>query len=168
MWYVIQVRAGTEERIRLQCVQIINPLVMERCYIPYYERKRRYMGEWNVERRILFPGYVFIISDELEELISGLKSIIGLAKIIGTGREIVPLTDQEVMLIEKLGNKDGLVEMSQGIIQGGMTIITSGPLKGMEGMIRRIDRHKRTAKIGLEMMGRIVEAQVGLEILEKG
>lgn len=167
MWYVIQVRSGTEEQIKIQCEKKVPPEIMKRCYIPYYERQRRYKGAWHMEQRILFPGYVFIISDELEELFKGLKSVIGLTKLIGTGQEIVPLTEQEVTLIERLGNDDGLVELSQGIIQGGMTVITSGPLKGLEGCIRRIDRHKRTAQIELELMGRLVEAQVGLEILEK-
>lgn len=167
MWYVIQVRSGTEEHIKIQCEKKVPPEIMKRCYIPYYERQRKYKGSWHMEQRILFPGYVFVISDELEELFIGLKSVIGLTKLIGTGQEIVPLTEQEVTLIERLGNDDGLVEISQGIIQGGRTVITSGPLKGLEGCIRRIDRHKRTAQIELEMMGRIVETQVGLEILEK-
>lgn len=167
MWYVIQVRSGTEEHIKLQCEQRIPPEIMERCYIPYYERMRRFRGAWHMEQRTLFPGYVFIISDELEELFIGLKSVIGLTKLIGTGQEIVPLTEQEVLLMQKLGNDNGLVEMSKGIIQGDRTVITSGPLMGLEGCIRRIDRHKRTAQLELELMGRIVETQVGLEILEK-
>lgn len=167
MWYVIQVRTGTEEDIKIQCEKRIRPEIMERCYIPYYEKMRRYRGEWHMEQRLLFPGYVFIISDELEELFTGLKKVIGLTKLIGTGQEIVPLTEEEILLMQKLGNDDGLVELSQGIIQGGRTVITSGPLMGLEGCIRRIDRHKRTAQIELELMGRIVETQVGLEILEK-
>lgn len=167
MWYVIQVRTGTEEDIKLQCERRIPSEIMERCYIPYYERKRKIRGTWHMEQRILFPGYVFVISDALEELFMGLKSVIGLTKLIGTGREIIPLTEQEVLLMQRLGNNDGLVELSCGVIQGGRTVITSGPLKGLEGCIRHIDRHKRTAKLELELMGRIVETQVGLEILEK-
>lgn len=38
---------------------------------------------------------------------------------------------------------------------------------GMEGNIRRIDRHKRTAYLEIEMFGRIVEMKVGLEIIRK-
>lgn len=167
MWYVVQVRAGTEERIKAQCEKQIPPKVMERCYIPYYERMRRYQGAWHTEQRILFPGYVFVISDVLEELFISLKSVAGLTKLIGAGQEIIPLTEQEVLFLRRLGNSDGLVELSQGIIEGGRTVITSGPLKGLEGCIRRIDRHKRTAQIALELMGRVVEAQVGLEILVK-
>ena len=36
MWYVMQVRAGTEENIRLQCSRKIPREVLERCFIPYY------------------------------------------------------------------------------------------------------------------------------------
>ena len=37
--------------------------------------------------------------------------------------------------------------MSRGIIREGNAQVTDGPLKGMENRIRRIDRHKRLAKI---------------------
>ena len=46
-------------------------------------------------------------------------------------------------------------------------IITEGPLKGMEGMIKKIDRHRRTAAIEIEMFDRKVLMNVGLEIVEK-
>ena len=42
-----------------------------------------------------------------------------------------------------------------------------GPLVGMEGMIKRIDRHKRMAVLEVELFNRISEVKVGLEIVEK-
>ncbi|MFR3950420.1 MAG: hypothetical protein ACLTZM_27535 [Ruminococcus sp.] len=45
--------------------------------------------------------------------------------------------------------------------------LSQGPLTGMEGSIRRIDRHKRIAHLEIEMFGRTVEMKVGLEIIEK-
>ncbi|MCD8361556.1 MAG: hypothetical protein LUC98_01135 [Lachnospiraceae bacterium] len=45
--------------------------------------------------------------------------------------------------------------------------ITSGPLAGREGCIRKIDRHKRTAKIQVEMFGQVIDATVGVEIVRK-
>ena len=45
MWYVIQVRTGTEENIRLQCEANIPVEIMERCFIPYYEERRRIRGD---------------------------------------------------------------------------------------------------------------------------
>ena len=46
-------------------------------------------------------------------------------------------------------------------------VVLSGPLKGNEGLIRKIDRHKRKAWLEIEMFGRTVEMQVGLEVVGK-
>ena len=60
-----------------------------------------------------------------------------------------------------------LIGMSKGIIREGKTVITSGPLKGREYLIRRIDRHKRTAEIEVPFAGENTRVTVGLEIYEK-
>lgn len=81
--------------------------------------------------------------------------------------EIVPLVQEEIDLLMKIGTDKQLVEMSSGIIENDRVQILAGPLMGMEGNIRRIDRHKRTAYLEIEMFGRTVEMKVGLEIIRK-
>ena len=115
----------------------------------------------------LFPGYVFLIAENPEKLVNGLRKVIGLTKLIGTGDEIVPLVQEEIDLLMKIGTDKQLVEMSSGIIENDRVQILAGPLMGMEGNIRRIDRHKRTAYLEIEMFGRTVEMKVGLEIIRK-
>lgn len=167
MWYVIQVRTGTEENILAQCGKKIPPAVLERIFIPYYEEKKHIHSEWIVQRKVLFPGYVFAVTEEVEKLYEALRSVIGVTKLIGTGKEIVPITEKEKQFLLEFGGEEQLVEMSEGIIVGDRTIILKGPLKGKEGMIRKIDRHKRKAWLEVEMFGRRQEVQVGLEIVEK-
>ena len=147
MWYVMQVRTGTEENIRCQCQRLISSNVLERCFIPYYQQKKRFQGEWHIQERILFPGYVFLITQDPEKLVNGLRKVIGLTKLIGTGDEIVPLVQEEIDLLMKIGTDKQLVEMSSGIIENDRVQILAGPLMGMEGNICRIDRHKRMAYI---------------------
>lgn len=118
-------------------------------------------------KNILFPGYVFLIAQNLECLVNGLKKVIGLTKLIGIGDQIVPLVQEEVELLMRIGTDKQLVEMSSGIIENDRVRILSGPLMGMEGNIRRIDRHKRIAYLEIEMFGRTVEMKVGLEIIRK-
>lgn len=132
-----------------------------------YEAMKKYKGEWHLERKILFPGYVFMITDEVESLYLELKSIIGLTKLIGTGREVIPLKKEEVDFLTAFGKERQVVEMSTGILENGCVHITDGPLKGREAMIRKIDRHKRKASLEIPMFGRILETQAGLEIVEK-
>ncbi len=141
--------------------------ILQKCFIPYVIRKRRYYGEWHEEKKILFPGYVFLVSDNPGELFLRLKKVPGLTKLLGTGDEIVPLSAEEEELLKKLGGEDHVVEGSIGILEQDKIVITEGPLQGMEGYIRKIDRHKRTAWLEVELMGRMIETQVGLEIVEK-
>lgn len=167
MWYVMQVKTGTEENIKLQCERVIPDCVLERCFLPYYEERRHVQGEWRTFRRILFPGYVFVVTDELEKLYPCLRNVQGLTKMLGADKEVIPLSAQEISFLRRMGGEEQLVEMSEGIIEGGMVRITAGPLIGMEGLIKRIDRHKRKAWLEMGMFGRKQTVQVGLEIVEK-
>lgn len=167
MWYVLQVRTGTEENIRIQCRNNISDQVLEECFIPYYEEKKRIRGEWTIQRKVLFPGYIFVISENIDRLYESLKRIIGLTKLIGTGSEIIPLTEEEKNFMIQFGGEEQIVKMSEGIIEGDQIIVLKGPLKGQEGYIRKIDRHKRKAWMEIPMFGRVQNIEIGLEIVSK-
>ncbi len=167
MWYVVQVRTGMEEEIITQCRKVIPSSILERCFLPYYEMMKKYQGEWHKEKKVLFPGYVFMITDDINSLYMELKRVIGLTKLIGTGEEIIPLGQEDICFLMKFGNEEQIVEMSQGVILDGNVVITDGPLKGHEGIIKKIDRHKRKAYLSIPMFGRMLDTQVGLEIVEK-
>ena len=167
MWYVVQVSTGAEERTRLQCEKKIDRSILEECFIPMYEEKKHFRGKWTVLKKILFPGYVFVVTDNLNELYKELKKVDGMTKMIGTGQEIVPLTDEEVAFLQHFGGEEKVVQMSEGIIENLQVRVLMGPLEGMEAFIRKIDRHKRKAWIEIEMFGRIQTVEVGLEIVSK-
>ena len=167
MWYVVQVRSGTEHNIRIQCNKKIPDAIMERCFIPYYEEKKKQNGTWNTLQKVLFPGYIFMITEDVEKLFFHLKTIEGMKKLIGTGQDIIPLKEEEITFLKRFGGEEQIVSMSEGIIEGTQVIITSGPLMGMEGLIQKIDRHKRKAWLDLELFGRMQQVEVGLEITRK-
>lgn len=167
MWYVIQVRVGTEETIRLQCEKKIDKDILDSCFIPYYEARRKKVGIWKTEQKILFPGYVFVVTESVEQLYLELKKIEGLTKLLGTGEDVVPISCEEEGMLRKLSGEDHVMEMSEGIMEGSQVIIQSGPLMGQEGLIKRIDRHKRKAWLELPMFGRLQLVEVGLEITRK-
>lgn len=141
--------------------------ILKRCFIPYYQQKKRFQGKWHIQERILFPGYVFLIAENLEQLAENLRKVTGMTRLLGTGDEIIPLSQEEVELLLKLGKEEQLVAMSTGIIENDQVRILTGPLQGMEGYIRKINRHKRKAWVSIEMFGRSVDMEVGLEIVKK-
>ena len=153
--------------MRKQCERPVDHHAMERCFIPYQEQLKRYMGQWHKEMMPLFPGYVFADSQDVDLLFEELKRVTGLTKLLGTGSAIVPLTSEEIAILKRLGKEEQIVTISKGLIADNQVKILEGPLKELEGAICKIDRHRRKAWLELVMFGRIQRVEVGLEILEK-
>ena len=146
---------------------MIDNSIIERSFVPKFKKKKRFLGEWHIQNEIMFPGYVFLISEQPKKLMANLKQVSGMTKLLKTDNEITPLSQEEVSLMLKLGSEKQEVEMSTGIIEGDEVMVFDGSLQGMEGLIKKIDRHKRIAYLEVDMFGRKVEIQVGLEIVEK-
>ena len=154
-WYVIQVRTGKEEWIVTCCMYMIKDPCLRKCFIPYSKQLRKVRGQWVEQTQVLFPGYVFMISDDPVQLYQVLKQIPDLTKMLGKDKEeIFPLSEDEVAFLKSFG-------------EGEQIVVEKGPLKGKEGLIRRIDRHKRIAEIEIEFLGELRKARVGLEIVRK-
>ena len=167
-WYVVQVKSGHERQIAEKCRTMISDDILKECFIPEYIRKKKYLGKWHDVKDILFKGYVFMISDEVNQLYVELKKIPDFTKVIGKKKEeIYPLTVEEISFLKSFGKEDHIVEMSTGFIQGEHIFITEGPLQGKEGLIIKIDRHKRIAYLQLSMFNKETITKVGLEIISK-
>ena len=46
-------------------------------------------------------------------------------------------------------------------------VVTDGPMKGMEGRVKWVDRHQRIAGIEVMLLGRKVMVKMGVGILKK-
>lgn len=68
MWYVVQTTNGQEDTAIEKCRQAIPVEVADKIFSPSYEGMRKYQGEWHIEINKLFPGYVFIQSENADQL----------------------------------------------------------------------------------------------------
>lgn len=166
MWFVIQVRSGMERDMMLQYQRIVPKSILKDSFTPEFEYMKRYKGAWHKEKNLLFPGYIFVRTDDPTVLYQALKSVIGLSKILDMGGELIPLTKEEVRMIELLDH-DRVLRMSRGYIKDHKVYIKEGPLKSYETSIKKVDRHKRKAWFEVEIFGRMMYVCVGLEIPEK-
>ena len=80
-WYAVQVRTGQEEKIVEACQLLVNQHALEECFIPKYKRMKKYKGKWHQIDAILFTGYVFMISDHIDELFNELKKWVDISSI---------------------------------------------------------------------------------------
>ena len=166
MWYVIQVKSGNEHKIKSICEKCLK-YENEDVFIPIKIVKKRFKGIDKEIQTKLFPGYIFFLTEDVDGLFFRLKRVKELTKILKTGDVFVPLTEQEEAFLKRLMNPEYKVEMSFGFIEGERVVITEGPVMGLEGMIKRIDRHKKQAVLKTEFFGKPTEIMVGLEIIDK-
>lgn len=142
-------------------------------FIPKIEVIYKKSKNTHKELKPMFAGYVIVrtlmdAESFITEAIMVTKYIKWFINLLGKQEpDCMALNEQESNFILSLCNKDYIVEQSLGLIKGDQIIINSGPLKGRESRIKRIDRHKRRALIELQFMGQIRNVYVSLEILSK-
>ncbi|MBR2555283.1 MAG: hypothetical protein IKE94_10515 [Aeriscardovia sp.] len=87
-------------------------------------------------------------------------------KVIGKNDQLyLSVKEEELTWIRKLCGDDLTVALSKGVKENGKIRFTSGPLVGMEGLVRKVDRHRRIVTLEIEMFGRVQHINLGAEIL---
>lgn len=163
MWYVIQTGAGNEQKITLECEKYA--LKNEEVFYPLIRYEKRVRGK-NIEvTKSMFPGYIFFDTEDVDGLFFRLKKVFGFSKILKTGDFFTPISEEEENMINELAGDDHIVEISEGLKEDGKVRIISGPLKNFTGIIRHIDRRKRTATLEVMMLGEVREVKVGLRVM---
>ena len=77
------------------------------------------------------------------------------------------LYPHERQFIERFVNKDKIIDASIGFIEGDLIRIIEGPLIGNESLIKKINRHKRTALVEITLFGEIQSIELSCEIIAK-
>lgn len=175
MYYVLQVAPGKETDTEAYITKRIAEELYSSCFHPVRCIRKKFHGEWMDRHEKLLPGYVFMNSQNAEELYLALKNIPMLTKFLGWNPEYVTaLTERETEWLEALvsagrdGRTTGEVSLSRIELdeKDGVKIL-SGPLQNMEGMVKRINLHKRIAEVEVEFMGRMTVIHLGIEMVEK-
>ena len=96
-----------------------------------------------------------------------LKNVPAFTSLLGRDKDsFVPIERSKEELFREMVNDNYEIAMSCGLIEGDKVTITDGPLAGKEAMICKINRHKRTATLNVEMFGDKAGVTVGLEVVE--
>lgn len=166
MWYVMQTHTGAEEELCGRCRgQVVQE--GEEVFVLLAERMTKTRGEWSMVTGRLFPGYVFVETERIEDFYKRLKRTSGMARILCTGGEITPVYPEEEAYLKMLGGREHIVRYSEGYIHGEELVVTSGAMMGCRGKVKKILRHKRLVVLEIPLMGNLVEVAVGMGIVSR-
>lgn len=151
-WYVARVREGREEAAARDLRALVGPDVLQDCFAPKVELLQKRRGEWTSVVRLLYPGYVFAVSGSPRALDRRLGALSLRAGLIGRQRAAyVPLSPGEQGWLEGVLDDRRVLRPSRGVIERGALRVDEGPLRGFEGRIRKVDRHKALAYVEVAM-----------------
>ncbi len=133
-WYALQVRPFRE--------RMTERILMEKGYetfLPTYVRRRR--RESKDRELALFPGYFFCRF--MSETNGMILTTSGVIRIVGVGRQPVPVPDQEIEDVRAV-IQSGLPQQPwRSLPQGSRVRIESGPLHSLEGDLVSCGRSRR-------------------------
>lgn len=169
-YYVIQVAPGTEGRASAWIEAHVSEGLYGCCFYPLRHVRKKFHGEWRDCHEKLIPGYVFITSSRVEELYRELKRVPILTKVLGhsDGDLFIPLAAEEVEWLEKVTAGSAEVGLSLvKVSEGDAVTVLDGPLKDVEGYIKKINLHRRVAEVEVDFMGRKTVFHMGIELVGK-
>ncbi len=165
IWYVLRCEEGNEKRAAVLLKQLYH--CQSDIFLITFEKMKRYEGNWHCQKEILIRGYVFADVKNRKRLEAAAYDT-SIFKASGMGEYTLCLNKEDKEFLENLSGKEHHISMSRGYIQEGITFITEGPLCGKERKIRKIDRHKRMARVDYPMKCfRKTQFWMGLEITAK-
>lgn len=153
-WYAVHVPEGREEAAAGKCRRLLAPDLLEDCFVPKRERYMKLEGSWRLVVRAMFGEYALAATRDVRALSEALGRLSLPASLAGRrGRDCAALSPGVQKWLEAALDGAHVLRASEGRIEGGVLRVERGPLRGCEGRVRRIDRHKRTAYLRFDEGG---------------
>ncbi|MFZ0591374.1 MAG: UpxY family transcription antiterminator [Bryobacteraceae bacterium] len=151
-WYAVSVRQRAEK----MTASYLENKGYEHL-LPARRIKRQLSDRVKVIDQPLFPGYVFCKLDVRERL--PLLTTPGVISLVGFGKEPIPVADSEIDAISRIVRAEVQAEEWPFVEQGQHVEITSGALRGLEGVVVRCAAAFRVI-LSVTLLRRSVAVQV--------
>lgn len=165
LYYALQVRTGKES----QYLSMAGRRTPEAKLLwPRRRLRIRRSGQWKDSLAPLFPGYLFLRANGYDDVPwHQLRRIPDFLRFLPANDRIVPLDERDQATLTHFLSFGEVVDKSLVIFDENRRIrVVSGPLKGLEGRIVKVDRRKGRAKVRLDIYADAFEIDFGFEILE--
>jgi transcriptional antiterminator NusG len=164
-YFALQVRTGKEAQV----ISIARRRQPDASLLwPRRRLRIRRGGEWKDSLAPLFPGYLFLRADDVDDIPwRELRSLPDFIRFLPSNDRIVALDEHDQATLTHFLSFGEVVDKSVVTFDENRRIrVVSGPLQGLEGLIVKVDRRKGRAKVRLDIYADAFEIDFGFEILE--
>ncbi len=161
-WYALFVNTGQEDKVKEKiCFKLQDEI---RAIVPKRKMRERKGGKWEDKTRVLFPGYILLNGSITITKYNIIRQIPGVIRLLGDSDGPQQIDEQEIKVIKGLISQNELIGFSSIYVNNGRIIVSEGPLLGLEGYIKALDKRKGRVKVMLNLLGetRVVELSVSM------
>ena len=137
MWVVAKTKACQEKRA-------LNNLENQgfTVFLPYITVKKFKKNIWNIQKELLFPGYIFVDISSNNHLIHKINNTLGVFKLLADPETGLPSVLSEYTVTHIKNNIDKSLNIND-ISVGDNVIYTNGALSNIEGIVTEVSGKTR-------------------------
>ena len=162
-WYVVHTYSGYENKVKANIEKTIENRKLQdqilEVSVPLEDVVEVKNGKEKTVQRKMFPGYVLLnmyMNDDTWYVVRNTRGVTGF---VGPGSKPVPLTEEEMWNMGLNRKQEVVYEFEVGdTVQ-----VVSGVWENTEGIVRVINREKKSLTISIDMFGRETPVEIGFE-----
>lgn len=177
-WYVLRVASNREEQVRgnLEKKVMVEGLsdVIGRIVVPVEQIKRIRSGKQRVNKRKLYPGYVFMEMESKEDgripesAWFAIKETSGVGDFIGTEGIPTPMRDTDVAkMLCAIEKPEETASIKVEFSAGDLVKIREGAFENFEGVVEEIDADRGIVRVSVTIFGRSTPLDIEYWQIEK-
>lgn len=145
--YCVSCYSGNEQKVAKKIRRIVQDVTV---IVPVYERDEKKGGKWQTCHHALLPGYLFLYMDRLLKT-NLLFSIGNLTGILRYDDDTCELRGGDLEFAKWVLKYQGSIGLSRVVMEGERIKVIDGPLKDYEGVIKKVNKHRRSAMIEIRV-----------------
>ncbi len=171
-WYVLRVASGREstlrdtlqKKIQLSGLEEEIPTVL----VPTEQVSEIKGGKKRLRQRKLFPGYIIVEMDLVDDVWYLIKETNGIGDFVGSQHRPLPLPPEEVeKILNTMKEKDETPEVKIDLEPGNGVKIKEGPFENFDGTIDEIFPAKGQVRVIVTIFGRATPVDLEYWQVEK-
>jgi transcription termination/antitermination protein NusG len=160
-WYVVHTYSGYENKVKANIEKTIENRKLQEQILEVSVPMQDVIEVKNgIKKRVqkkMFPGYVLLHMEMNDDVWYVVRNTRGVTGFVGPdSKQPVPLTDLEMQTMG-IRNEEETLEF----VIGDMIVVASGVWENTTGQIRKIDPHKQSVTISVDMFGRETPVEIG-------
>ena len=172
-YFAVQVRTGAEERFLTLARQSMaregyEQEVCKNLIWPRRSLTERRLGKVRTSLKPLYPGYIFYTGDEIGPKLHWIiRRTPGFFRFLKDNRNIEPLRGKDLEVLSHFLKFGEVADKSMvHFDENNRIVVDSGPMKGLEGLIVKVDRRKGRAKIRLSLNENSLLVDLGFDVIK--